>query len=195
MPWNISNFSAPQVDLVGQEDDGQQGAYVIPKNCAVSTAGIVPPQNSLYVVRFRPGRTFSVQSVCVVVTTASATNDNGDVGIWSGTGTLLGSAGSTAGKLNVAGVSVFPLTTAVTLSPGSTYYVGFAYGASAAPGTLAAIVSPLSNNAATQVFGAAYPAAELAKPTITGVPISSNASPLPAYAAVGTAPLLAVREY
>lgn len=194
MPYNYSNFSAPQFDLVGNVDAGQQGAYVIPPLCTPDkAAGIASASGRVWYVRFRPGRVMRVSSIAYAVTTASQNDDNVDVGIFDGvSGTKLASSGAVAGKLNATGATSVNLTAGVWLNPGQTYYVGLACGTlGGTAATLASIAAPLSNTAVTALFGAAYPAAELSFVTsgVTALPAS-----LSAYGAVAVAPLLALRE-
>jgi len=71
----------------------------------------------------------TVTKMTFVTTLAATNNDNCDVGIFSADGTtLLGSAGSTAGKLNAtAGVQTVSISS-LTLVAGTVYYAAFAYG-------------------------------------------------------------------
>ena len=194
MPVNFSNFAAPQVDLVGNEDDGQQGVLVVPKSCAVDkAAGVTEVANTVWYVRFRPGRVINATSIAFIVTTAAGANDNVDVGIYNGvSGARIANAGSTAGKLNAAGVQSVPLTAVTSLQPGQTYYVALGTGAlGGTAAVLASITSALASVRGGELFGAAYPAAELSTNT-NGIPLAATQV---AYSAAAAAPLLAIREF
>ncbi len=111
-----------------------------------------------YAVRFIAVETQTITRMTFALTTAAAANDNCDVGIFSAdVQTLLGSAGSTAGKLNVAVPSVQTLTLAapVLLLEGQVYYGAFAVGTFGGAG--ASVTMTSMSPPSTQLFGPLVP--------------------------------------
>lgn len=156
-----------------------------------STGLLVPPYPSagtavaaasrLYAIRFIALESITVTKMAVVTTVAATNNDNCDVGIFSGDGvTLLGSAGSTAGKMNAtAGVQTLNLTGSVALTAGTKYYAAFAYGTvggTAAtlavnflPGSLATIMGTAVPTLIQSFQAAAFPIAAPATLSVAGI--------------------------
>jgi hypothetical protein len=110
--------------------------------------------NRGYIVRFVAPKSQTITKMSFVVTTAAGANDNCDVGIFnSGCTTLLGSAGSTAGKLNGLGAQTVNLAAPVAVVAGTVYYAAFSSGAQG--GTAASLaMSTLAGSAnIATVFG------------------------------------------
>lgn len=108
----------------------------------------------LYFARYLAVASMTVTKIAVVTSSAATNNDNCDAGIYNGAGTsLLGSAGSTAGKMNAAaGVQQLTLTAGVTIAAGTVYIVAFAYGT--VGGTAASIVCTSMQGNQAAIMGA-----------------------------------------
>lgn len=192
-PPDYSNFNKSG-DGVGTEDDGQQGCYVIPSVCTPDkAAGLTMTSGLTKYVRWRPQRMYNVVSIGFTNTTAAGANDNCDAGIWDPiSGLWVCTAGATAGKLNAtAGAQFVNMSTQVQVAAGKVYYVAFACGTLGSTGAvLASLATPLANTHVTEMFGAAFPSAELS--TSTGG--TGLAALTPTYSTTAVAPLLCVRE-
>lgn len=129
------------------------GLLVPPSAGAFGVANAVTASRA-YIVRFLSPANVAITKIAFQTTVAAGSNDNCDVGIFNSTlTTLLGSAGSTAGKLNaVAGVQTCNLTATVQLQIGVVYYAAFACGPI---GTSAA--SLLMTQSAQVLMGATAP--------------------------------------
>lgn len=103
---------------------------IVPPSGATANSSIALTASRAYVCRFVAPKPLVVTKIAFTTTVAAGSNDNCDVGIFDSTlTTLLGSSGSTAGKMNaVAGVQTVNLLASVTLVPGTVYYAAFAYG-------------------------------------------------------------------
>jgi hypothetical protein len=127
------------------DPQGFATGFLVPPSLAAGGTAIVATGSRSYVVRFRSPVTATITKIAVVTTVAATNNDNCDAGIFSSDGvTLLGSAGSTAGKMNAtAGVQTLTLSGGgVALTAGTIYYAAFAYGT--VGGTAASFI-PVSN--------------------------------------------------
>ena len=158
----------------------------------IGSAAVAIVASRAYVVRYVATKTRAITKINFPLAVAAASNDNCDVGIFDSTlTTLLGSAGSTAGKLNASAPSVQQLTLTGTVNQvaGTAYYAAFAagtFGGSAAQlvGTNngSAIVSQLfGSTAGTQTLGFQASAFPLAAPFTHG-------------GAIGNCPILALVE-
>lgn len=138
------------------------------------------------VVRFIAEKTRTITSIKFLLTTAASANDACDAGIFSADGvTLLGSAGTTAGKLNPVAPSVQSLTmlAGIPLTAGQVYYAAFSSGTQG--GTAAQIATTsFSQSAIATLAGSAFPLIEqtfqntahpLAAPFTSGGAISQGA--------------------
>jgi len=94
--------------------------------CAQGALAITP--NRMYAVRFVCPRSMTITKIGFCVVVAASVNDACDAGIFSGDGAiLLGSAGSTLGKLNGAvGMQTLTLQAPVSLVAGQVYYAAWA---------------------------------------------------------------------
>lgn len=145
--------------------DRQQAGMYAPNAapwCASASVALVA--NRGYAVRFVAEKSITITQIGFVLSVAAGANDNCDVGIFdSAMATLIGSAGSTAGKLNGApGPVSVPLAAGANIRQGKVYYACFSSGAQ---GGTAASVSMTSFLALAQLgimFGAGFPARELA---------------------------------
>lgn len=122
----------------------------------VLSGGSAVAASRIYARRFVAYKTITITKIQFELAVAAGSNDNCDVGIYSADWqTLLGSAGSTPGKLNAAAPSLqtLNLLNPVNLQAGVVYYAAFAAGPI---GTTAASVSMvgLPNVQAADPFGA-----------------------------------------
>lgn len=139
--------------VVGSVDEQFPGMRVPLLGYLVGTSGGLVASQA-YVRRFVAYKTVKISKIQFGVTVAAGSNDNCDVGIFSGDWqTLLASAGSTPGKLNAAGIQTVNLLAAVTLQAGVVYYTAFACGPI---GTTAAslAMAQLDLPSGTDAFGA-----------------------------------------
>lgn len=130
----------------------------------------------------------TVTKIAFATTNAATNNDNCDVGIFNAAGTmLLGSAGSTGGKLNaVAGVQTLALQAGAPLVSGTIYYTAFAYGP--VGGTAASIAMTQVASQASVIMGSALPNA-LQTFQAAAFPV---AAPFATAGAISSVPVLAL---
>lgn len=130
---------------------GQNGMWCVP-NRVLLPSTTVAGASTYRAARFVPRRTLTVVKIGFVTTVAATNDDAVDVGIFDATGARLVSSGATTGKANASAGPQTISITSTTLTAGTVYYVGFAYGT---VGGTAATVQTLSLGAAAtaQMFG------------------------------------------
>jgi len=151
-----------------------------------SALAITP--NRMYVVRFVSPKSLTISKISFCVSTAASADDACDAGIFSGDGaTLLGSAGSTLGKLNATGVKTLNLQAPVSLAAGQIYYAAWA---GAVGGTSVQTIQFVTRADMCLPFGTAPPNIEAAVKD-PGIPIAAPMNPN--VAGVGQGPILALQ--
>jgi hypothetical protein len=139
-------------------DNGQPGLWW-PSGApfCLQSAGGLTAQRSWF-GRLACPRSMSITKMAFFVTSAAAADDACDVGIYSVSGSaisLMGSAGSTLGKLNSTGMKVVNLQAPVALVAGQIYYTAFAMGA--AGGSVAFVQMCCPHPFLSSMFGSGAP--------------------------------------
>jgi hypothetical protein len=170
--------------------NGQTG-MLAPSSPNVGSATVTVVANQAFVARFVPSKDRTIVKVAFAVSTPASVNDAVDVAIYDAALQLIVSKGATTGLLNVGGVSVVTLPSAVSLVSGRVYYAALSVGTIG--GTAAVLVaSAFGGGAGTQLFGAVIPQLE------AGIKAASHPLPAsiasPAAAPSGLVPTLALRE-
>lgn len=146
--WQSPSASAsPEEFATGLLAPGAATAEAVPLVATASRA---------YIVRFVAPAALVVTKIAFSLVVAAGSNDNCDVGIFNAAGTtLLGSAGSTAGKLNAGAntIQTLNLLASVALVANTVYYAAFAYGT---VGTTAAQVA-MTSCYVSALMGSALP--------------------------------------
>lgn len=142
-----------------------------------------------YALRVVCPKSQTISKIGFVVATGATADDPCDVGIFNAGGTvLLGSSGSTLGRLNSVGVKTVNLQTPVLLTQGVVYYAAFVCGAIG--GTSATLVlATVSQGVLPLMFGL-IPAVEL------GIqqPLFPLAAPFVPTGTPNTAPIMALQQ-
>lgn len=123
-----AKITPPQVLSQYDRDFGQAGVFA--PNEPLGFATRTGSSNVAFLSRVHISRPMTIASVSFNVTAWSAgdTADPAcDVGIYNTSGTRLGSAGATTGKLNSTGMKTVSLSANVPLTPG-VYYVALSFG-------------------------------------------------------------------
>jgi hypothetical protein len=170
-------------------DNAQLGLWVPAGAPFVAQSALAITPNRMYVVRFVSPKSITISKICFCVAVLASVNDACDAGIFSGDGaTLLGSAGSTLGKLNGAlGLQTLNLQAPVSLAAGQIYYAAWA---GAVGGTSVQTTQFVTRADMCLPFGTAPPNIEAAVKD-PGIPI---AAPMSVNAAgVGQGPILALQ--
>lgn len=172
--WAILAATNPTTTAVAltDRDNGQAGMWAPSASIVTINQSVAVTANRLYLMRVCPSRAMLVTSLGFKVTTASATDDPVDVGIFSAAGVRLVSSGSTIGRLNSTG-SKSVTVAATVLNAGQVYYVAFAANSAA---TL------LFASTIADAFGSAMPALDLGSKdasfpipsTVTGVGVRDS---------------------
>lgn len=168
---------------------GQRQAGTMAPGFGGSFSAVAIGANLAYAGRFVPSRDMTITQLSFALGTAAGANDNCDVGLYDSALNLLGSAGSTAGKLNAGANSAktLALTAPVNLTAGEIYYAAFAVGAL---GGSAATVGFLSLGVGGVLFGSGAGVIEtLFKAASFPLPAS-----LAGFSVGGSSPVIAVRE-
>lgn len=125
-----------------------------------------------YYGRFVPSRNMTITTLAFVVTSAAASNDNVEVGLYDAAGGRLVTSGPVAGKLNSTGVQTITITS-TTLTAGAVYYAAFCY--PSAGGTAATLLfGTLGSVDATKMFGATVPNRLFGFQTIGALPTTAG---------------------
>jgi hypothetical protein len=170
--------------------NGQTG-MLAPSSPNVGSATVTVVANQAFVARFVPSKDRTIVKVAFAVSTPASVNDAVDVAIYDAALQLIVSKGATTGLLNVGGVSVITLPSAVNLVSGRVYYAALSVGTIG--GTAAVLVaSAFGGSAGTQLFGTTIPQLEAGTKATSHPLPASIASPSPA--ASGLVPTLALRE-
>jgi hypothetical protein len=144
-------------------DNAQAGLWVPAGAPFVTPSSFVGSATRAYFCRFVCPRSLAVSKVSFSVAAVATANDACDAGIYAADcSTLLGSAGSTSGKLNAAvGVQTLNLLSPIGLIAGQVYYAAFAYGTFG--GTGASLVwAGVLPGSMPLAFGSVPPAPEIA---------------------------------
>jgi hypothetical protein len=143
-------------------DSLQPGLWVPAGAPACCQILLTPLANRAYVARFVCPRSLTVSKITFCVAAVATANDACDAGIYNADGTvLLGSAGSTLGKLNATPVPQFlNLLAPVSLVAGQVYYAAWAQGA--VGGTAAQLVATTMTYYQANAFGTTLPLVEQA---------------------------------
>jgi hypothetical protein len=172
-------------------DNGQPGFWVPSTAAPWASTSQALAASRTYVIRFCAPRNATIKRIGFSVSVLAGTNDNCDAGIFSADGTtLLGSAGSTAGKLNATlQPQYLTLLTPVSLVGGAVYYAAFGSGPQG--GTAAAVISVTLNTVGNlnAMFGATSPNIEQSFQNVFPL-----AAPLTTSGAITNAPVLALLE-
>lgn len=139
---------------VSSGDQGYSTGFYVPPQGINQAAATPLTASRAYIARFVAPKTMTITKIAFQLTNAAGSNDNCDVGIFDASlTTLLGSSGSTAGKLNAApGPQTVNLTGSVPLVAGTVYYAAFAMGTIGT--TAAQIAFTTGSIAAPVLFGA-----------------------------------------
>lgn len=142
-----------------------------------------------YVCRVTATKTRMITKVGFVLSASSGTNDACDGGIFnSDCTTLLGSSGSTTGKLNVApGQQQLTLASSVLIVAGTAYYAAFATSATAGASLW---MTSLGVSAGVNLMGSSFPNL-LQSFQGTAFPL---AAPVTAGGSIASVPILALLE-
>lgn len=142
-----------------------------------------------YAIRFVASKSRTITKINFVLAVSASTNDNCDAGIFNSDGTvLLGSAGSTAGKLNVSpNQQQLTLTAGVALQQGQVYYAAFS---SSGAGGASVAMTNVAPSSVTQVVGTTV-GTTLQAFQANAFPI---AAPFTSGGAIGNVPVLFLAE-
>jgi hypothetical protein len=134
-------------------DSLQSGLWVPAGAPYVSQLNLTVVATRSYLTRFVCPRAMTISKIGFALSVSATANDSCDAGIYSADGTvLLGSAGATAGKLNVGiGVQVLNLQAPISLAPNTVYYAAFAQGAIG--GTAAQVIAASGGGGTVFAFG------------------------------------------
>lgn len=124
-PWSPKAHAG-----AGGTDHVQAGFYAPALGPFAFQRAVTPVANRAYLIRVVCPRSMTISKLGFVVQVAATADDPCDVGIYAANGTsLLGSAGSTLGRLNATGVKTVNLLAPIPLTQGQVYYAAFAHGA------------------------------------------------------------------
>lgn len=142
--------------------DSLQAGLWVPAGApgGAQTNFVLPTPNIVYAMRFVCPKALTISKIVFSVATLAAVNDPCDAGIYSADGAvLLGSAGSTLGKLNAAlGPQTLTMQAPISLAKDTIYYA--AWGIGTIGGAAAAIICTTMPYYMTTPFGAALGQAE-----------------------------------
>lgn len=180
--------------VVYGNDAGQAGIYVPASApyCQTGAGGVVVQRG--WFCRFVAPRSLRVIAARVAISVAASADDACDAGIYlySGGFPLLGSAGSTLGKMNAVGVREIPYRSPIQLSAGQIYSAAFAYGAQGGAGVAQPVMTSTPHGNLVQLFGNALEVNEAV--------YANNVFPLPdpfptaTQSRIGTVPIMALVE-
>lgn len=111
------------------------GGVLAPDFPHLAPGNIVPAANRAYLARFMLPVPKVFQAIRLALVTASATNDQIDVGIYDAAGNRLVSSGALAAIVNTAPNPKSIAITPTAIAKDVPYFAAFGYGASAAPAT------------------------------------------------------------
>lgn len=145
------------------------------------------------IFRFVATKSRTITKINFVLSVSASANDNVDVGIYNSDLTsLLGSAGSTAGKLNVTpGRQSVNLTAGVPLQQGSIYYAAWASGTQGGTAASVAMTSYAVSNIVSIVTGSATAPNVIQTFQASAFPL---AAPFTPGGAIASAPILFLSE-
>jgi len=133
----------------------------------------------------------TITKMAFFVTNAATADDACDVGIYSLSGTvlnLLGSSGSTTGRLNSTGLKTLNLLAPAALVAGQVYYIAIACGALG--GSAAGLAATNANPFLSTVFGSSVPQIEQSFNS-ANFPLAASAA---ASGPITSAPILALLQ-
>lgn len=137
--------------------DRQQAGMYVPGDVPwIQTASVALTASRMHVVRFIAASTMTISKISFLLTVAAGANDNCDVGVFSSDGvTLLGSAGSTAGKLNASPntVQTCNMQSNFTVRQGKVYYGAFSSGTQGGTAASVAMTSMAAGSSLCAMFG------------------------------------------
>lgn len=174
--------------------DSQQAGQYVPSGapfCASASTALVASRG--YAIRFVAEKSMTFTQIAFFLTVAASANDNCDVGIFDSTlATLIGSAGSTAGKLNGSlGVTSVPLAGAgAKVRQGKVYYACFASGPQGGTAASVAMTSFGAGSNMARFFGVT---AGLIDQTFNNAEFPL-AAPFATGGAISSAPILALLQ-
>ena len=151
-PWSPEAHAG-----AGGVDSGQAGFYAPALGPFAVQRNLALTANRAYLIRVVCPRSMTISRLGFVVGVAASVDDPCDVGIYAANGiSLLGSAGSTLGRLNTTGAKTVNLLTPIPLTQGQVYYAAFAHGAiggTAAQLAVTDLVSLASSYTLARMFG------------------------------------------
>lgn len=170
--------------------DNAQAGCLVDANVGTAMLAANVTANRAWFRRWVAPRNMPVAKVAFGIAGAATAVDNVDVGIFATDGTMLASAGATAGVLNATGAKAPSLTTVGNVKAGTVYYVALAYGP--VGGTAANLLGFNGASANALLFGSSVPLIEAFR--IDGLFPLVSVPGFTGLAATGAWPLLALRE-